>query len=41
MVSFTINLEVISWVGAQCKGNFSWWHEVQRRNIEAATGDVL
>ena len=32
MVSFTINLEVMSRVGAQQNGTFRWWHEMQWRD---------
>ena len=33
MISFTINLEVMSRVGARRNGNFRGWHEMQRKAV--------
>ena len=32
MVSFTINLEVMSKVGTQCNETFGRWHGMQRKD---------
>ena len=32
MVSFTVNLEVMSRVGAQRNRTLRWWHEMRRKH---------